>query len=82
MKPPSTDTKTAILIATHKETATAITTIMEKAYFVMEDKVYFVLLTVQDSFLLPVAKHVLTYFTTKKIKVHMLEMFVFDGLAY
>ena len=55
---------------------------MEKAYFVMEDKVYFVLLTVQDSFLLPVAKHVLTYFTTKKIKVHMLEMFVFDGLAY
>ena len=55
---------------------------MEKAYFVMEDKVYFVLLTVQDSYLLPVAKHVLTYFTTKKIKVHMLEMFVFDGLAY
>ena len=45
VKPPSTDTKTAILIATHKETATAITTIMEKAYFVMEDKVYFVLLT-------------------------------------
>ena len=55
---------------------------MEKAYFVMEDKVYFVLLTVQNSYLLPVAKHVLTYFTTKKIKVHMLEMFVFDGLAY
>lgn len=39
VKPP-TDTKTATLIATHKETATAITTIMEKAYFVMEDSLF------------------------------------------